>query len=74
MFEVFILSVFACSADPMSVEECGAYIGRTVHETEESCVIELIEQATPFFSSEDMTVTGFSCGPYDSPVNVGEPT
>jgi len=73
MFEVFILSVFACDPNPLGVEDCGAYIGRTVHDTEESCIIELMEEALPFFVSENMTVTGFSCGPYESPVSTGDP-
>lgn len=74
MFEGFVLSVLLCLTNPQDTTDCYVQSSQYIHGTEESCTLELTEQATPWATSNGLVVHDFACNEMQFPVPVGNPT
>jgi len=73
MIEAFILSIVMCDPDPLEITQCDSMISAAMHDNEQDCIVELMEQALPWVMLQGKQVTGFSCGPYEVPVLLDDP-
>jgi hypothetical protein len=73
MIEAFVLSIIMCSPNAIEFGDCQSLISRNAYDNERDCVIELMDEALPWVTSQGLVVAHYSCGPYTLPFSLDEP-